>query len=106
MFHMKSPEPTTAQIKRGGRVHHFMNYLQKNALDCLLWEMLQLMKAQWDTKDEHFSKLTSKCPPNRACKSKCYRTVRLATSLASNHTSGSQQLMHCQAPESHLLPES
>jgi len=30
---MKSPEPTTAPITRGGRVHHFVNYLQKKCLE-------------------------------------------------------------------------
>ena len=33
MFHMKSPEPTTAPITRGGSVHHFVNYLQKKCLE-------------------------------------------------------------------------
>ena len=33
MFHMKSPEPTTAPITRGGRVHHSVNYLQKKYLE-------------------------------------------------------------------------
>ena len=33
MFHTKSPEPTTAPITRGGRTHHFVNYLQKKCLE-------------------------------------------------------------------------
>ena len=33
MFHIKSPEPTTAPIIRGRRVHHFMNYLKKKCLE-------------------------------------------------------------------------
>ena len=32
-FRMKSPEPTTAPITRGGKVHHFVNYLQKKCLE-------------------------------------------------------------------------
>ena len=30
---MKPPEPSTAPITRGGRVHHFVNYLQKKCLE-------------------------------------------------------------------------
>ena len=53
MFHMKSPEPTTAPITTGGRVRHFVTIFKRNALNCLLQEeMLQLMKAQWDIKDK------------------------------------------------------
>ena len=33
MFHTKSPESTTAPITRGGRVHHFVNNLQKKCLE-------------------------------------------------------------------------
>ena len=33
MFHMKSPEPTTAPITRGRRVHHFVNHFKKKCLE-------------------------------------------------------------------------